>query len=217
MKKPKNKTLIFFLVSTIIVCIVALGIFFAVGTWLNTYKVFTQKTAVAEMTITEIRQDELGPYVEVELTEFDLDSGLEASLFGIKQTAESELESSTKTYKLYGDEIYIGGPVIKLKNTFLLANANNVYRIGRLSASYTDSELEAKRDNSTMPNRYELNSGYSEWRRVNQTYESNSALGVLYRTLIESINIQTPGIFVPERESTYIVYATFQGFSIEQK
>ena len=181
----------------------------AVGLWLRTYNVFTEETPVAEVVISEQKEDELGPYVDVQITQIKRQSAL-ASL--ISEGEGNPEKEETQTYKLYGDVVHLGGPIVKFKNSLILFDFKTVYKLAKLYARYDlDNDLERNRT-PEMASSYDLNGGIKGWKRVHDRYTADNLVGSVYRVFIDTTEISTPGIYVSNKELKYTLVTTNFGF-----
>ena len=185
-----------------------------VAGWMHTYRVFTRKTPIAQMEVDGLQQDELGPYTEVTLT-FNQNQSALTSLLIRSESDTMEPLGEPQTYKLYGDEVALDGPVLKMKDQLLLLNTNNIYKVVRLRSEYSNPDFEDRRTEE-MTRRYDLNGGIQSWRSLDETYRSNSPRGWFYRLFIDTSTIQSAGIFVTEDNETYTVYVTPTGFTFDK-
>lgn len=211
------KTAINTLLSAIIIlvcCVVCLGSFTSIlaGFWLYTYKVFTAKTPVAEVVISEVKNDDAGSYADVELTQLTSRSAL-SNLFNSAPIA-SFTEEKSSHYKVYGDSIYVGGPIVKFKDELMLINFRTVYKLGKLYGRYDlDNEQETTKPTEAQEqSSYDLNGGYGEWKTVFDHYTSADLFGQFLRTFIASTQISTAGVFVQNHSQRYLVFITTTGF-----
>lgn len=199
--------IIFSLVLVIVflfVCIavISIGYFAAI---LHTYKAFTAKTPVAEITISQQKQDSLGAYSEVNLKLFDPGSALATF---ISSNGQTEVKSTSETYKLYGDVIYFGGPIIKFEDGFNLLGFKTIYKVGKIFARY---DLDIAKENirtDEMASNYDLNGGLTDWKSVHDNLVSNNILGFFYRLFIDTTEVSAPGMYVSNKPIKYTVYIT---------
>jgi hypothetical protein len=211
MKKTLKTPFTFFLlILFFFACGLALIIIFGAA-WLHTYKVFTSQTPVAEITISEQKEDALGPYADVTVRQVKGRSPL-SSIFNPYDKSDDDLLNAD-SYKLYGDYVEIGGPIIKFKDFLTLFNFKTVYKIALLNAAYvSDIELERNRT-AEMFSRIELNGGFASWKSVQEDVQSDNFRGKLIKAVIDSIpQIDPKGVFVTKQEQVLTLCVTDKGF-----
>jgi len=207
--KTTAKT-IFSLVLLIIFLVACFGLvtvgYFAA--WLQTYKAFTDKTLVAEVTISESKKDDKGSYADVKFTPYQTQSALNTLFSQNNQPVKGDSQS----YKLYGDTIYVGGPIIKFKDSLILFNFKTIYKLGKIYARYDlDNSLEQART-PDIASSYDINGGYTDWKYLHDNYVSNNIIGDVYRDFIDTTQISSAGMFVDNKPHTYQVFMTTTGF-----
>lgn len=182
------------------------------GFWLHTYKVFTAKTPVAEVIISEMKSDEAGSYADVELIQLTSRSALN-NLFNSTPIVSFNDEKKSQ-FKVYGDSIYVGGPIVKFKDELTLLNFRTVYKLGKLYGRYDlDNEQEtSKPTDAQEQSSYDLNGGYGEWKTVFDHYSSEDLFGQFIRTFVASTQISTAGVFVQNHSQRYLIFITNTGF-----
>ncbi|GAB4283591.1 MAG: hypothetical protein Kow0081_0240 [Candidatus Dojkabacteria bacterium] len=194
----------------VIACSLAIILIFAAG-WLHTYRVFTGETPIAKVEVSELKQDEAGEYFEVTIQQVKGRSPL-ASIFNPSDDSDDNL-LTPETYKLYGDELHMGGPTIRFKDFLTLFNFDLVYKLAFVRAEYTDPEKEEARNIETMPRRYDLNGGYTTWRSVYDDFRENNFRGQIMKLFINSLpQINTQGIFVGSSPQTLTLCVTEESF-----
>lgn len=177
---------------------------------LHTYNVFTYSEPVANVTISEQRYDENGAYAEVKLTILEREKSALEYLFSPDKGDYRHSESSS--YRLYGDTVYLGGPMIKFKNELIFFNFQTVFKLGKVYARYDlDNYLEIART-PEIASTSDLNEGYADWKQINDQFKSNDLFGGFLRTIIDSMQISSAGQFVDNQEREYTLYITNSGF-----
>lgn len=197
-------------VILLITCIVALTLGYA-GLLLHTYNVFTQREPVAKVTISEQREDDLGKYAIVKIQQIKPEStALTRGVFGDSNT-NSKL-STPEEFKVYGDFVYIGGPVLKFQDSLIWMNFQNAYKVGKLYGRYEfDNNLENNRTLETSSN-FDLNGGFAEWQEVYRLYQEEGFLGDIFRSIFDTTFMSVAGQYVGNRDISYTVYITNTGF-----
>lgn len=182
--------------------------------WLHTYRVFTDKRPVAEVTVSEIKEDENGEYVDVTIKQIKAQSPLNR-VFNPKEVDLENFEES-ETYKIYGDEITLGGPVVRFRDVLTLFNFQTVYKLAVIKGDYSDVSKESVRNNPTMPRVYELNGGAESWRDVSDALDRKDLKGRIFEMFIDyGVEIQAAGVFASEtKEKTFKLCVSEDGFLI---
>src|SRR5260221_4487405 len=195
--------IIIFLISCF--ALISVGYF---GFWLHTYNALTAKTAVAEVTISESKKDDKGQYADVKLKPLQTRSALDTL---VNTNANLQNAQDTKDYKLYGDTIYLGAPIIKFKDGLILLNFQTIYRLGKVYARYDfDNQKEINRT-PEIASTYDLNGGYADWKAVQDNYTADGLLGNIYRSFVDSVQVSSAGVFVENKPEKYMVYMTNTG------
>lgn len=111
-------------IAVIAIAIGALISVASIAIMLRALHVFTEEKVVAEVVMYPIQADERGEYIEIEYT------AVLSSDNGVDQYGEEV------TYKLYGDTVAIRGPFIKLHDTLLFIDYENVYKLTVIEGEY---------------------------------------------------------------------------------
>ncbi len=180
--------------------------------WFRTYQVFTERTSVAEVTISELKHDDIGDYADVKVQQISKDSALSA-VFGQADSSKQILENE-QDFKIYGDTIYVGGPIIKFKDPLILINFKTMYKLGKIYGRYDlNNELEInKSEAAQQQSSYDLNGGYADWKSLFDNINSQNLLGKFYSLFVDTSQISSAGVFVSGQEQNYTVYITNLGF-----
>lgn len=195
-------------VTLIAVCAFAAALAFF-GLWLHTYNVFTERILVAEVSISQSRSDENGEYADVTYIPYLQQSAL-SHLFTGPQTTQPN--TAMQTFKVYGDTVHIGGPIVRFYDQLLLINFKTIFKVGTIYGRYNfDNEKERNRK---VISSFELNGGIDPtWRDIN-----DRILSWPYNWFIDFTNISSPGIPISRaRASEYYLYMTINGFIFEPK
>ncbi len=205
--------IIFFLVA----CGMVMSVGF-VGAWMHTYKAFTKKTPVAEITISQQKKDEFGDYADVVYKPIKVESAL--SQFIAPKEADSDNFEKEHTFKLYGDTIHLGGPIIKFRDELVLLNFDSIYKIGKIFSRYNiDNEKELNKNETQIKNSsFDINGGIDEnWKTVHENLTADNLKGQIIRLFVDTTQLDVPGQFVSNRDLTYTLYVTNSGFLWELK
>jgi hypothetical protein len=201
---------ILFLFACILFLIIVFGAF-----WLHTFRVFTEQKPVAELAISELKEDELGTYFEVTYRQIKGRSPLTA-VFNPSDENDNILQEA-KTFKLYGDQVEVGGPTVKFRDILTLLNFKTVYKVGFIRAEYANIEQENARTDS-MNRRFDLNGGYESWRDVQENIQRKTIQGRIMKMFIDSLpQIDAQGIFVTNYPQKITLCVTEEGFFICDK
>jgi hypothetical protein len=196
---------IVFLVACIVFTTLAL-----LGGWMHTYNAFTSKTLVAEIGVSQLKEDENGQFIDVTYKPVQQQSAL-AALFA--SAPSNNLPAAEQSFKIYGDTVHIGGPIVKFYDHLVLFNFKTIYKVGKIYGRYNlDNELEISRK---VPASFDLNGGIDEtWQTVNDNIDKWP-----YNMFFQTTEISTPGIFASKAagQRTYNLYMTTTGFLWELK
>ena len=180
-----------------------------VAAWIQTYRAFTDKTLIAQVTISEQKIDNLGTYADVDILPYESESALSTLFTGKVTTKPSQ---NVIHYKLYGDTIYVGGPIVKFQDSLILLNFKTMYKFAKVYARYDlDNEKEVNRT-SVIASTYDLNGGLADWKPFYDNYVSDSLIGKIYRVFVDTTQVSEPGMFVGNTEQKFNVYVTNTGF-----
>lgn len=205
----KTTSSLVLLLIFVVTCSLSIILFFAAG-WLYTYRVFTNETPVAGVTISEQMTDELGDYFEITINQVKGQSPISAMFNPDDPTADAILEE--ETFKLYGDQVDIGGPTIKFKDFLYLFNFETVYKIAFVRAEYSILEEEDNRTQE-MTRRVDLNGGYSTWRSVQEDIQGKTFRGRVLDIFIDDLpQIDSKGVFVTDEVQRLTLCVTEEGF-----
>lgn len=194
------------LVIFLFACIIALFLLFF-GSWLHTYTALTKETVVAEVIMYQMQTDENGDYIEIEFTPLVQQSALTTVINpGVAATDET---GETQTYKLYGDTVAIGGPMVKFHNELILLNFETAFKLARIRGFY-DVDLE-KEKNRTVFSAVDLNGGFDEtWWTLNDSEGEWP-----YNMFVDRVQFSVPREpgFKSEGKKRYNLLITKDGFA----
>ncbi len=200
----------FLLVIIFLVACIVSGVFVFFGSWLHTYNAFTDKTLVAEVTVSQFKQDENGEYIDVTYKPIVEQSAL-AALF--TTNAPSAQPGSSQSFKIYGDTVHIGGPIVKFYDSLVLFNFKTIYKVGKIYGRYNlDNNLEINRK---VPASFDLNGGIdTTWQTINDNIKNWP-----YNLAFETTDISAPGVFASKSggDKVYNFFMTNTGFLWEAK
>lgn len=196
-------TLLLF-VSLIAVCAFA-GLVAFFGLWLHTYNVFTERILVATVDVSQIKEDADGEYADVVYRPAEQQSALSHLFLGPK--FDQTVNTDTQQFKIYGDSVHIGGPILRFYDHLLLVNFKTIYKVGTIYGRYNfDNQKEINRK---VISSFELNGGIdSTWRDISERVDQWP-----YNMFVDLTNISTPGVEVSRtRARSYNLYMTVNGF-----
>lgn len=170
----------------------------AIGIMLHALHVFTKETAVAEVVMSPMQEDENGEYIEIEFTPYieqdALVSAINPDNDGVIQFGK------TQTYKIYGDTVAIRGPFIKLHDGLLFLNFSNVYKLALIEGEYRRASNQDKGEGTEIP----INDGFEDkWWFVN-----NDEATFPYNLVIDRFTFsgdEEPGFYGNEKKKYEIV------------
>lgn len=202
---------IILLLLFIVACLGILALTFFAA-WLHTYRVFTEQTPVAKVTISEQKEDENGRYTEVTIQEVKGISPTNA-IFNPNSRDQSEL-ISPQTFKVYGDTVEIGGPVVKFKDFLTLLNFKTVYQIAFLQSKYSNPNEQKLADENNVTQLHYLNGGYETWAEVQRDITNGTIRGEMLKLFIDYLpQLNTRGLFVdPRKPMEAVLCVTEEGF-----
>jgi len=209
--KSTTKAIVTITLSALFIfaCFASVFMIFA-GLWIHTFNSFTEQTPVAEIQLSELKEDDLGEYFEVEVTQVRGRSPL-ASIFNPEDNSTDNLETP-ETFVMYGDEFGIGGPIVQFEDFLTLLNFETIYKLGFVEGVYTDFEAQNART-PEMPSRFELNDGYETWRNVYTDFQGDSIRSRLVRFFVKNIpQIDPQRVFVIDEPQELTLCITEDGF-----
>lgn len=209
----KHRSKITLSIALVILFLATCTIIFAAlyfGSWLNSYNAFTAKTLVAKFSLSELKEDENGKYIELEYQPYQQASAL-VYLFNPQV---QPIEGTIEQYKLYGDSVHIGGPIVKFYDNLILFNFQSVYKVTTIYSRYNlDNEAEKNRK---FPTTFNINGGIDPvWQTI-----SDSENSWPYNMFVDTTFISTPAPIPPSRgqnqKREYNLYVTSEGFVPER-
>lgn len=200
------------IIIALILCMFILTFGF-VGAWLHTYRVFTFREPIAEVTVSELKEDEKGHYADVKVSVIPDSSALDETL-GRQSSAQG---AQVYEYKLYGDTVYLGSPIIKFKDQLILFNFKTIYKLGKVYARYDFENQKELSRTPDMASSYDINNGYEDWKTIHDNFTSNNILGFFYRLFVDTTQISSAGVPASTRTLSYTVHMTNTGILWELK
>lgn len=190
--------------------IITIGYF---GAWLHTYRSLTEKRAVAELVVSSQKKDSSGDFFELTYTPLSLSTALNDFISGAQASTNGKMES--RTFKIYGDQFWIGGPIVKFHDNLILLNFKTVFKVGEIGGRYNNLEKEKSRSDS-MFSIFEIDNGYSDWRDIQLDLQNGGLKGALYNLFIDSTQLSSAGKFISAKEQSYTLFITSTGFFLDE-
>jgi len=206
----KSLKIIVSLILTIAFLLLCFGLFivFSFSAWLHTYKAFTTKKLVAVVEVGPEQKDAQGyEYTEIKFKQVEQKSAL-TSIFSSRKDKDNQFTAES-SYKVYGDQVDVGGQFVKFRDFWNLLSIKKVYKITRISGEYSDSNKEknAPNDKRTV---IDVNGGTdSYWK----TFQANQKQ---YSFLVDTVYGSSASKFAQRETRTFGVYATEDGFLIDE-
>ncbi|MEO6729399.1 MAG: hypothetical protein ABIM99_05765 [Candidatus Dojkabacteria bacterium] len=184
------------------------------GLFLHTFQVFTDKRPVANMTISEQKTDEYGEYADVSLTIINRQStALTWALLNNKSDFNAELP--VQHFKVYGDFVYVGGPIVRFNDNLTLLNFQTMFKLVSLSGEYKFDLTKEKNRPDQAFSKFQFNGGYDDWKPLFNNWKQTGILGDVYRGIVQTTTDNEVGTDIIGRSIDYTVYITNGGFQIE--
>jgi hypothetical protein len=180
---------------------------------LRTYSVFTQREPVAEVTISEMKEDSYGEYADVYLKVSKKENTALSYIFGAPSTPETVTDTDEYSFKVYGDTVHLSGPIIKFHNGLIFINFQTIFKLGQVYGRYNfDNQKEQNRPDEAFSS-FEINGGISDWQNVFEWYQNDGGLwGRVTRLLVDSMQISSEGQAITSQPQKYTVFMTNEGF-----
>lgn len=180
---------------------------------MRTYTVFTQREPVAEVTISEMKEDSYGEYADVYLKVLKVENTALGYLFGTPSTAEDSSDSSVYSFKIYGDTVHLSGPIIKFQNGLIFINFETIFKLGQVYGRYNFDNLKEENRPDEAFSSYDINGGISDWQRVFEWHQNDQGLwGSITRLMVDSMQISSEGQAITSQPHKYTVFMTNEGF-----
>ncbi|MBD3280321.1 hypothetical protein GF389_02240 [Candidatus Dojkabacteria bacterium] len=208
MKTFAKVTISLLLIIIFLVTCFAGFVMFSFGSWLHTYKTFTQKELVAVVEVGALEVDEQGyEYTNVKYKPVKDHSAL-TKVFSSRNYDDNEY-GQEKEYKMYGDYIEVGGQMVKFRDFWNLFNLKNIYKVTRLEGDYIDpttaKELPAEKRSIE-----EINGGIDDYWKMFEENDDD------FDFLVDSVYGNFSTKFVQQEERTYGLYVTEDGFILDK-
>jgi hypothetical protein len=201
---------LFRIIASLLLIILLLGTCFVVingllfGLWLRTYQAFTQKTLVAELTVERTVTENSLEKFKVIYTEKAHATALDTFLSGTQQSQQTPVPVE---FELYGDQVLVGGPVVKFQNVPVLLGFQTVYKVARLQGSYINTDKANRIPNGNVR---DLNGG------VDNTWSYFEEQSENMQWLIDTAYFSLAGKSIQSGRVTYGLYITEDGFLLDK-
>ncbi|KKQ36236.1 MAG: hypothetical protein US52_C0004G0002 [candidate division WS6 bacterium GW2011_GWA2_37_6] len=190
----------------LVVCFALFAVFSIAG-WLHTYKTFTQKELVAVVELEGMQIDEQGyEYTTIKYKPVKDQSAL-TSIFSSREGDGDQYEE-TKEYKIYGDQVELGGDFIKFSNALNLFGIKNIYKVSRLEGDFSnpDKAANVEKGKRTV---YAINGGTDDyWKFLQENTEDMDFI-------VDSVYGSYSSKFIRGEKTTYGLYVTEDGFILD--
>lgn len=207
----KNAVKIILSLCLVIVFIMACFLVFAgitIGGWLHTYRTFTQKELVAVIEVDGMEIDDNGLEYSTIVYKPVKDQSALTRVFSSKESDKVEYEEPEK-YKIYGDQVEIGGEFVKFNDFFNLFGIRNIYKVTRLEGDFSDPEIAANLEKGERTV-YALNGGTDDYWKYMQ--ENSSRVDFF----VDSVYGSYSSKFVTDEKVQYGLYVTEDGFLLDE-
>lgn len=182
----------------------------AFGLWLNTYSPVVGKTLVATFTVSELKEDEGGKYIDVTYQPY-----IQQSAFNyLFKPERGSLAGDKQDFKLYGDSVHIGGPVVQLHSGLVLFNFQTIYKITNIYGRYN---LDVDAENTRIiTSNFEVNNGIDGIWQLIADSEDSWPTNMFVNSAFLSTPAPIPSIKSQNEQKTYNLYVTATGFIPER-
>lgn len=193
----------FVLAILFVVLCFMLVIGFSLGSWLHTYKTFTQKRLVAVIEVSELKEDGEKTYADIKYRPVDDQSAFAKIL--TSKTSEGESFEEEQNYLIYGDHFEIGGEIVKFNDFWHLFNLRNIYKVSRLEGDYVNATSDVSSERTVI----QLNGGTDNyWKEFQRNQER-------YSFFVDSVYGNFATRFIQDEPETYSLYITEDGFILD--
>ena len=180
---------------------------FAIAGWLHTYRTFTQKDLVAVVELEGIQVDEDGyEYTTVRYKPVKDKSAL-TSIFSSREIDDGQYEA-VQEYKIYGDQVELGGDFVKFSNHLNLLGVKNIYKVSRLEGDFSNPEKAANLEKGKR-SVIGINGGTDDyWKFLQENTEDMNFI-------VDSVYGSYSSKFIRGEKTTYGLYVTEDGFILD--
>jgi hypothetical protein len=203
-KVRRKRSLTEFLITTIAILSIflVLGTIFSVAVWLNTYKVLTRETVVANIYVSKKVIKDGKPTFTVHYVPREDVSGW-WGIFGSKaHSADAEV-----TTELVGDQVYVEADYIRWNNVLTLMNIKPVYKTNRIKSGFQNVDDYQRYHVGAV----DLNGGPDSFAKKLQGNPDK------FSWLAQSVYISSAGINVQDEETSYKVVSTKDAMVLERE
>ena len=179
----------------------------AIAGWLHTYRAFTQKDLVAVIELEGIQVDEEGyEYTTVKYKPVKDKSAL-TSIFSSREFNSDEYDA-VQEYKIYGDQVEIGGDFVKFGDHLTLLGIKNIYKVTRLEGDFSNPDKAANLPQGKR-SVIGLNGGTDDyWKFLQENTEDMDFV-------VDSVYGSYSSKFIRGEKTTYGLYVTEDGFILD--
>lgn len=210
MKRLSKISLSLVLVVTFFVACFLGMMFLYVANWLNGYAALTGRELVAEIVLSSVKEDGEGKFIEVKYTPVQQQTALVDNVLPARDP--SLARGNAQEFKIYGDSVHIGGPVVKFYDQLVLLNYKTVYKVAKIYGRYN---LDNEEQNTKKTSAFDLNGGIDPfWYSLNENEAKFP-----YNLFVDYVQLSTPGELGTNSGETreYDLYAGINGFEWVRK
>lgn len=172
------------------------------GLWLRTYQAFTREELVATITINRLPAENGQSKFKVKYQAKQLPDALSQFL---SSTNNEPTQNLSAEYTLYGDQVLVGGPVVKFENVPVLLGFSTIYKVARIQGAYIDTS----KNQQLTGNVADINGG------VDSTWSYFESQSEKFPWLIDTAYFSLAGKSITADQVTYGLYITEDGFNLD--
>lgn len=186
--------------TMLLTCMLVVVIILFVG-WLRTYQAFTAEKLVAEITVEKTTPANGLERIKVTYTPITNDAALNFIIPG-----SESVTMKAEEFTLYGDQVLVGGPVVKFENIPVLLGFETAYKVARIQGSFINT---AKANQIPSGNIHDLNGG------IDPTWTHFEADADQLPWLIDTAYFSIAGKSAQSSSRSYGLYITEDGFILD--
>jgi hypothetical protein len=110
------------------------------------------------------------------------------------------------SFKVYGDTLHVGGPIIKFYDHLALLNFKTIFKVSKLYGRYnSDNQMEL---NKGVNSSFDLNGGIEPFRFTLSDHYTSWP----FNMFVHTIEFSDSGIFASSQSKSYNLYIRPTGF-----
>lgn len=172
------------------------------GLWMRTYQAFTREELVATLTINRLTPENGRARFKVKYQAKQFPDALSQFLSSKENVSNPVV---TAEYTLYGDQILVGGPVVKFESIPVLLGFNTIYKVARIQGAYIDNA----KNQTLTGNVSDINGG------IDSTWSFFESQSEKFPWLIDTAYFSLAGKSITADQVTYGLYITEDGFNLD--